>query len=108
MLANLLHGQWPLAEHGLFDRTHLRWFTKQSIIKLMQDAGLNIQDITPRIFRPEKAKAFVSALSPSLSSFNIDPQELLNGIAPLQYVVRASKQNFPISNLWTYANSQAE
>ena len=91
VIANLLHGQWPLEDQGLFDRTHLRWFTKHSIIELMQATGLEIQDISPRIFRPDKAKAFVSALSPSLSSFKIDPQELLNGTAPLQYVVRASK-----------------
>ena len=26
VFANLLHGQWPTVDQGLFDRTHLRWF----------------------------------------------------------------------------------
>ena len=66
LIANLLHGQWPQEDQGLFDRTHLRWFTREGIISLLQSLDLYIQDIKPRIFRPERAKAFF--LSPSLGS----------------------------------------
>tara|TARA_B000000565_G_scaffold138454_1_gene104528 strand:+ start:1358 stop:3073 length:1716 start_codon:yes stop_codon:yes gene_type:complete len=92
LITNLLHGKWPQEDQGLFDRTHLRWFTREGIISLLQSLDLYIQDIKPRIFRPERAKAFVSALSPSLGSLSIDPQNLFDGVAPLQYVVRAGKQ----------------
>ena len=36
VLANLLQGQWPLEDQGLFDRTHLRWFTKATIVEGFQ------------------------------------------------------------------------
>ena len=102
VLANLLSGQWPQEDQGLFDRTHLRWFTRQSIIDLMKAVELNIQDITPRIFGIEKAKSFVSTLQPSLNTLGIDSQQLLNNTSPLQYVTRASAkltQKLEISGL---------
>ena len=96
VIANLLSGLWPQEEQGLFDRTHLRWFTKKSLIELITEVGLQVQDITPRIFRAEKAKEFISAIQPALTNLKLDPQTVLNGTAPLQYVVRASKTVNPI------------
>ncbi len=102
VIANLLSGHWPQEEQGIFDKTHLRWFTLNSIRKLMQDNNLIIQDITPRIFDIKNAKTFVSSLAPSMPNLNLSPQKLLEGVAPLQYVVRASKiphKNITISGL---------
>ena len=91
VLANLLTGQWPQHDQGLFDRTHLRWFTKQSIRALLEDMGLQIQSITPRIFGEEKAINFIKALEPALVNLKLNPQTVLDGTAPLQYVVEATK-----------------
>jgi 2-polyprenyl-3-methyl-5-hydroxy-6-metoxy-1,4-benzoquinol methylase len=88
----LFSGHWPQQDQGLFDRTHLRWFTRESIIQLMQRCGLVVHDITPRIFRPEQAKAVVDALAPALPALGVDSQALLQGMSPLQYVVRAGRQ----------------
>jgi methionine biosynthesis protein MetW len=38
----LLRGRFPYAEHGLFDRTHLRFFTLASARALAESAGLRI------------------------------------------------------------------
>jgi SAM-dependent methyltransferase len=38
----LLRGRFPYAEHGLFDRTHLRFFTRASARALVEGAGLRI------------------------------------------------------------------
>ena len=38
----LLRGRFPYAEHGLFDRTHLRFFTRASARALAEGAGLRI------------------------------------------------------------------
>ena len=35
-------GRFPYAEHGLFDRTHLRFFTRTSARDLAQSAGLRV------------------------------------------------------------------
>jgi hypothetical protein len=38
----LLRGRFAYAEHGLFDRTHLRFFTRASARALAEGAGLRI------------------------------------------------------------------
>lgn len=91
VIANLLTGTWPQEEQGIFDRTHLRWFTKNSLVELINKLGLHVQSITPRIFQPEKAAQFSRALAPGLANLNINAEEFLNGSAPLQYVIKASK-----------------
>ena len=91
MFVNLLHGQWPQEDSGLFDRTHLRWFTKKSIMKMMHESGLIIEEIKPRNSNVEQAKAFVMAMAPVLKSFKIKPQDFLDQTVPLQYIVRARK-----------------
>lgn len=95
VLTELLHGRWPVAEEGLFDRTHLRWFTRQGIQALVEGSGLHLHELTPRIFRPEAAEAFVCQLEPALKGLGIDRGELLAGVAPLQYLVRAGRRPRP-------------
>ena len=38
----LARGRFPYAEHGLFDRTHLRFFTRASVRELAERAGLQL------------------------------------------------------------------
>jgi len=92
VFANLLQGHWPLADEGIFDRTHLRWFTRQSVVDLVQSAGLHLVDITPRIFGREKAEAFFEKMKPALEAMGINPLQFAQGAAPLQYIVRASRK----------------
>lgn len=42
-----LKGKWPRNERGIFDRTHLRWFTKQDAIDMIQEAGLKMSIYEP-------------------------------------------------------------
>jgi SAM-dependent methyltransferase len=39
----LLRGRFPYAEHGLFDRTHLRFFTRAGARELAEGAGLRVR-----------------------------------------------------------------
>ena len=41
----LLKGVWPENDRGIFDKTHLRWFTKNSIENLALEAGLKISEL---------------------------------------------------------------
>jgi len=87
----LLQGEWPQMDEGLFDRTHLRWFTRAGVIRLMRSAGLELHTIQPRIFELERAQALVAQLAPALPGLGVNPEHLLRGVAPLQYVVIARK-----------------
>ena len=41
--AGLLRGDWTYREHGLLDRTHLRFFTQSTAAELVQEAGWSVR-----------------------------------------------------------------
>jgi SAM-dependent methyltransferase len=41
----VMRGEWEYREFGILDKTHLRFFTRRSIIRLFQEAGFTIQRI---------------------------------------------------------------
>jgi SAM-dependent methyltransferase len=43
----LLHGRWDLADKGIMDRTHLRWFTFQSYRAMFESAGFVVDRVGP-------------------------------------------------------------
>ena len=42
---NLLSGEWKYEDSGILDRTHLRFFTKKSIERMLLEAGLAVENI---------------------------------------------------------------
>ena len=44
-------GTWPTRSQGIFDRTHLRWFTLFDAYGLMDRAGLDVEEVV-RVIRP--------------------------------------------------------
>ena len=47
VIRELVRGKFELADQGVFDRTHLRWFTPQSFAQMFEDAGFRCDDIGP-------------------------------------------------------------
>jgi SAM-dependent methyltransferase len=47
------HGRWPRRSVGLFDRTHLRWFTLADAYDLLAEAGLEPELVRRRLLRPD-------------------------------------------------------
>jgi methionine biosynthesis protein MetW len=41
----LLFGKWNYTEHGILDKTHLRFFTQKTITQLINKVGLNIANM---------------------------------------------------------------
>jgi SAM-dependent methyltransferase len=95
----LLRGTWQYEPHGLFDRTHLRWFTTDMTKHALEEAGLYPLDVTARSFNVEAAEAFVRALQPGLQRLGVDAGKYLQRAAPLQYVWRALRTRRPIMSL---------
>lgn len=42
---SLLLGRWDYAERGILDRTHLRFFTRRSFVRFLDDAGLAVEEL---------------------------------------------------------------
>lgn len=38
-----VHGRWDYTDEGILDRTHLRFFTRSSMIRLLTDAGFRVE-----------------------------------------------------------------
>jgi SAM-dependent methyltransferase len=91
LVAHLLKGTFAYEDSGLLDRTHLRWFSRNSMLTLLKAVGLHPVDVITRVFDIEHARAFVGALAPTLSVIGVDPKDYLNRAAPLQYVWRARR-----------------
>lgn len=94
-LARLLRGDWDYEETGLFDRSHLRWFTRQTMSAGLERLGLHICDVIPRIFDAQAGRDFLAGLAPGLEKLGIDPQTHAARALPLQYVWRAQKTARP-------------
>lgn len=43
---NLLFGRFDYADRGILDRTHLRFFTRKTVVKMVKDAGLDITSLS--------------------------------------------------------------
>jgi methionine biosynthesis protein MetW len=41
-------GRWPRDDAGPFDRTHLRWFTRDDAVELLSGAGIEVRAVEPR------------------------------------------------------------
>jgi trans-aconitate methyltransferase len=65
ILADLMvRGDWHYCEEGLLDRTHLRFFTKSTIIELLEQTGYEIDLICPAFrFAPKSKSAILDQLS---------------------------------------------
>jgi SAM-dependent methyltransferase len=88
----LLRGTWDYEAAGLFDRTHLRWFTLETTHRALTAAGLVPLDVMPRIFDRDESRAFVQAMEPSLAALGIDREGYASRALPLQHVWRAARK----------------
>jgi hypothetical protein len=46
----VVRGRWPRRAQGLFDATHLRWFTLGDVRELLEGAGLRIERVESSLF----------------------------------------------------------
>ena len=74
-------GRWPLDDEGVFDRTHLRWFTHDDALELLRQAGLHTIHVEPRYWTSGAALRWCRALA----------RTRLHRFLPPQYVITAVK-----------------
>lgn len=89
MFARLAIGDLRYEDSGLLDRTHLRWFTRKTIVELFRSTGFEIVEGRPRIFDEPNREAFLPKIAEMAALMGDDPKVAVNDALPLQYVVRA-------------------
>ena len=82
VIAGLLKGRWEYQDRGVLDRTHLRFFTRRSIVDLFAQAGLIIEQWgrNYRLFEADKRYARLARLL---------AKSVLRDLLTFQYVVVA-------------------
>ena len=81
-------GQFVYQNSGLLDRTHIRWFTRLTILELFRSTGFRVEQMISRVMNkpgPEIAQA-IGNLARASSS---DSEQALQDCIAFQYVVRA-------------------
>jgi SAM-dependent methyltransferase len=57
LLPLLLRGAWQYQESGIMDWTHLRFFTRGTIVQLLRSTGFDIEHIQPEMGGPRSSTA---------------------------------------------------
>ncbi len=71
------------------DKTHLRWFTRASLIKLFDETGFKITDGLPRIFDEPQREKVLPVIEQMAKLLGADPKQAVADALPIQYVVKA-------------------
>lgn len=87
--ARLAIGSFDYQAEGLMDKTHLRWFTRISLIKMFDEAGFKVADGAPRIFDEPQRERALPVIEQMARLLGADPQQALADALPIQYVVKA-------------------
>jgi SAM-dependent methyltransferase len=88
--ARLNCGLFRYENSGLLDRTHLRWFTRQTILEMFTAAGYSIVDGGSRVLDDAaKREVVMPAIAALARAITADPEEAMRDAVAFQYVVRA-------------------
>jgi ubiquinone/menaquinone biosynthesis C-methylase UbiE len=88
----LLNGDFEYADSGLLDRTHVRFFTRKTMVQLFTNNGFSINKVTPRIFNFPNQDAHLSLIRKNAELLNINVEEAVIDAASFQLVIDAQIQ----------------
>jgi len=95
VVLKLINGSFDYENQGVLDRTHLRWFTLATMEKALKETGLQLCDVSPRIFDQSGAEALADALKDGLAALGVTREGFLARSGPTQYIWRARKTPTP-------------
>ncbi|HUL01093.1 MAG TPA: glycosyltransferase [Nitrospirota bacterium] len=76
----LFKGEWDYTDAGILDKTHLRFFVRDTAIRLVESSGLKVdRTISTGLGRSRKSQ-IVNALLPSLITTLFEKQYLIRGV----------------------------
>lgn len=91
VILGLVAGQWEYAAEGLLDRTHLRYFTYQSLPQLLAQAGLAIVECRANINPYPSNSEWEQLFAPVVRALGRDMEQFRFEASVFQYLVLAVK-----------------
>jgi SAM-dependent methyltransferase len=84
-------GEFRYEDHGLFDRTHIRWFTKATLIDLFHTTGFTIVEGGARIIASDEPKreAALVGIRALAEAVGGDGDSAVENAIAFQWIVRA-------------------
>lgn len=90
--ARLLKGEFRYEDSGLLDRTHLRWFTRITLLQSLLECGLVMKTGFPRIFPEPGREPVLAGIESFARAIGMDPEIAVRDALPIQYVILAQAQ----------------
>lgn len=84
----LLSGNFRYEDSGLLDRTHIRWFTRQTMLEMFAESGWAVEmGVSRAVQSPQQARA-LAAVGAFAQAFGLDAAQALADAEPIQYLFR--------------------
>lgn len=77
---------------GLLDKTHLRWFTEQTLVQLLTVTGWSIVEARARVFDEPGREEYLTELVGVAEKLGWDKERILQNSAVYQFVVLCEKE----------------
>ncbi len=84
----LASGHFFYEDEGLMDRTHLRWFTRRTMVDMFGRAGWKVDHLTWRGFSTEAPHGVIEGIQQVARAVGADPQEAAVEARVFQYLFR--------------------
>lgn len=86
----LAMGHFFYENSGLFDRTHIRWFTRITMIDMFQSTGWKIENAISRNLHAPQEELCLSAIADMAKTVGFDPTVAVQDAIPFQYVFKVT------------------
>jgi 2-polyprenyl-3-methyl-5-hydroxy-6-metoxy-1,4-benzoquinol methylase len=83
-------GDFRYQDSGMMDRTHIRWFSRVTIIEMFEQAGLQVASVGGRILDEPHREQFMPLLHALAQATGVDADQAVEDAVPMQWVVRAT------------------
>lgn len=90
VLTSLLAGNWTYTDYGLMDKTHIRFFTFNEILRLFFYSGFNIRDVDRVYADHDSYIPIIEDLSEVCKKYNIGSGFMAETVV-FQYIIKVEK-----------------
>jgi trans-aconitate methyltransferase len=86
----LATGLFRYEDSGLLDRTHVRWFTRVTMLEMFAQAGWKIETAVSRIVQARAPHGVIDAIKSMARAGGVDPEQAAVDANAIQYLVKVT------------------